>query len=37
VTDVSAWQRGGWGGWREILVSQSDLAAAQELLNSSGD
>jgi hypothetical protein len=38
ATDYSAEQGGGWGGQREVLVARADLAAAQELLNtSSGD
>jgi type III secretory pathway lipoprotein EscJ len=35
ATDRSAEQGGGWGGQREILVAQTDLASAQELLNRS--
>jgi hypothetical protein len=33
-TDLSAER---WGGHREILVRQADLAAAQELLRTSSD
>jgi hypothetical protein len=34
ATDLSAEQ---WGGHREILVSQVDLASAQQLLNTSSN
>ena len=32
VADVSAEWSGGYGGWREILVSEDDVEAARELL-----
>ena len=32
ATDMSAERGGGFGGWREILVEETDLAAARELL-----
>jgi hypothetical protein len=37
ATDYSAEQGGGWGGQREVLVRQADLAAAQELISASTD
>jgi hypothetical protein len=37
ATDFSAEQGGGWGGQREVLVRQADLASAQELLRVSSD
>ena len=32
AADVSVQGAGGFGGWREILVSKDDLEAARELL-----
>jgi len=32
AADVSVQGGGGFGGWREILVSEDDLEAARELL-----
>ena len=32
AADVSAERGGGFGGWREILVSPEDLDAARELI-----
>jgi Putative prokaryotic signal transducing protein len=34
ATDMFAERGGGFGGWREILVEETDLAAARELLAS---
>jgi hypothetical protein len=34
---MSAERGGGFGGWREILVEESDLPAARQLLASAGD
>jgi hypothetical protein len=36
-TDLSAEQGAGWGGWREVLVRQDDLAFAEELLRTSSE
>ena len=35
ATDISAERGGGFGGWREVLVEETDLPFARELLNSS--
>jgi hypothetical protein len=32
AADISAERGGGFGGWREILVSPEDLDAARELI-----
>jgi hypothetical protein len=32
AADLSVERGGGFGGWREILVSQGDVEAARELL-----
>jgi Putative prokaryotic signal transducing protein len=32
ATDVSAERGGGYGGWREVLVGDSDLSVARELI-----
>jgi hypothetical protein len=32
AADISAERGGGFGGWRELLVSDSDLEASRELL-----
>jgi hypothetical protein len=32
AADISAERGGGFGGWREILVSPEDLGAARELI-----
>jgi type III secretory pathway lipoprotein EscJ len=37
ATDSSAEQGGGWGGQREVLVREADLASALELLSSSSN
>ena len=34
VTDMHAERGGGFGGWREILVEETTLTAARELLSS---
>ena len=34
---MSAERGGGFGGWREILVEESDLPAARQLLTNAGD
>jgi type III secretory pathway lipoprotein EscJ len=36
AADVSAERGGGFGGWREILVRENDVASARELLGTSG-
>ena len=37
ATNMSAERGGGFGGWREILVEESDLPAARQLLTNAGD
>ena len=37
ATDMFVERGGGFGGWREILVDEADLAAARELLASAED
>ena len=32
AADLTNERGGGWGGWREILVAEEDLEAAQALL-----
>jgi hypothetical protein len=32
AADVSAERGGGYGGWREVLVSEKDLGIARELI-----
>jgi hypothetical protein len=32
ATDVSAERGGGYGGWREVFVGDSDLGVARELI-----
>jgi hypothetical protein len=34
ATDVSAERGGGFGGWREVFVSKTDLGVARELIAS---
>ena len=32
AVDISAERGGGWGGWREVLVRDADLAIAHDLI-----
>jgi hypothetical protein len=37
ATDASAERGGGYGGWREVFVSETDLGAARELIAAAAD
>jgi len=37
ATDFSAERGGGYGGWREVLVSETDVAVARDLIASITD
>ena len=37
ATDVAAERGGGYGGWREVFVSETDLAVARELIAAAAD
>ena len=37
ATDISAERGGGYGGWREVFVSETDLGVARELIAAAAD